>query len=105
MLLAPDRTACELDDESDEKAEIRRLIFLFDRLYEACQIRKLTHEEIEQLNDLYGYLQVKEEEFWRDSQEEHFWKDSYVWIGYTISDRLGIEFPGVRYELGLPFNN
>lgn len=84
-------TACEIE-EDEEKDQLRQVVIEFDELFEQCQLRELTLAETTELDNLYGFLTPLEDDIWGDAP--------YA-IPNTISERLGIDFPALRFQLGM----
>lgn len=95
MLPAVRELNCERDIKQ-ETHDLAELVREFDELFELCEIGKLTPDELRELDDLYAYLQLKEEEFWGE--------DVDPWLIFMIGDNLGIELPALHYYLGLLAN-
>lgn len=86
---------CESDIDQDSY-DLVELVRRFDVLFELCETRRLSGEEQHELNDLFGYLQLKEEEFWGDVDP---------FLIFMIGDQMGLELPALRYQLGLLADN
>lgn len=94
MLPAVFSLNCESDIDQ-ESYDLAKLVRQFDDLFELCETGKLSSYELCELNDLYAYLQIKEEEFWGDTDP---------WLVFMIGDKMGIELPALHYNLGLLAN-
>lgn len=86
------RLPCELEEEDEEKAELRELVDRFDNLFEDCWRTRLRPEDEKELNELYQFLLIKEEEAWRDTS---------ILIIDQVTDHVDIKFPLLRYTIGM----
>lgn len=79
---------CELEEVEEEKYELRELVDRYDNLMEDCMRKRLSDEDQRELDQLYAFLLLKDEEYWDGV--------SYF-ITEQITESLGIDFPMLRY--------
>jgi len=86
-------------EETVETIELRTVLSEYDQLEDEAAHRSLTPEEQHAYDDLYSALLLEEEEHWEGAS---------ALAVETLRDITGLDFPMIRYTLGLldhQFNN
>ena len=84
-------TACEAE-EDELKAEYIDLIDRYDQLFEMGMQGCLGSYDARELDQLYTYLYTKERVLWAETPKG---------VVQQINDKLGVDFPLLRYDIGL----
>jgi len=82
-------------EEDEETIELRALVSEYDDLLELCGVTRLSAEDVHQLDQLYATLLLMEEEYWQGEAPVS------GLIVETLRDLMDIDFPMIRFELGL----
>jgi hypothetical protein len=88
----PSLTLCEQGETSSELFELRNLIEEYDSLFELCMTQALDQEDQKFLDSLYFELMVKEHSYWEGTSER---------ILNMFRQLTDIDFPMIRYQLGM----
>lgn len=82
-------------EESIETIEFRKLFDEYDALMELCRLTKLSPEQVKQLDEMYASLLFLEQEYWEEGHP------TSGYVVETIRDACDIDFPLIRFQLGL----